>query len=197
MKIKNDIYLLIKESYNFKDKRDFNIKYQDKISRIIIIAFLLLIISILVSIFHTSPKYYVIEILNFSTNFYSIIIGFCITSVVFLAGDFNRFQDKTLDGLDDDEKINTCKQISSTLLLTIYLSIFILIISVLNNYIFINTDFVFNYIPDIILIFINTIYIFFIFMNLFLSIILILKTLKYLKKYIDMVIERNGWFLMI
>ncbi|WQJ72667.1 hypothetical protein P3U44_07240 [Mammaliicoccus sciuri] len=186
----NEISALIRESYNVKGFSDFLQKNNNKflIIKAVITFFIIFSISLLVSIYSTNPKLYFVNFLDFTINFYSIIIGFCITAVVFLAGDFNKFKEKALVNLEDNEKINTCKQISSTLLLNIYLSIFILLLAICNNYIF-NELNIGEYVTDKALIFINSIYMTIVFLILIFSISLILKTLIYLKKYIDMVIK--------
>lgn len=184
-----EINTLILESYNAKNKDDFIYKLKKK--RLISLGLLLLFFTIIIVFTHDNQKQFIFKLLTYSLNFYSILIGFCITSVIYLAGDFNKFKDKIIDYQENEEKINTCKQISSTLLLTIYISFLIVVLGLINNYVFGNFDLIVLVKNRCILNVINFIYIYFVITLLTISISLAFKTLKYLKKYIDMVIESN------
>lgn len=118
--------------------------------------------------------------------FFSITIGFTITALVFLADSFSKFKKNVLHTLSERVKRKICQQLSSTLILSISINLFVIMIGFINNNILINISLINN--EECIKV-LNFIGYFFVYTLFYISLYLIFKTLKYLKKYIDYIIE--------
>ncbi|EGQ4402380.1 hypothetical protein EEO29_08985, partial [Staphylococcus pseudintermedius] len=122
----------------------------------------------------------------FFIDFFSITIGFTITALVFLADSFSKFKKNVLHTLSERVKRKICQQLSSTLILSISINLFVIMIGFINNNILINISLINN--EECIKV-LNFIGYFFVYTLFYISLYLIFKTLKYLKKYIDYIIE--------
>lgn len=176
---------LYKDAFNIRNKNTLKLR-DNKIKIKLGIFFGIIFILVTVSIFFTDEKQLVYDLFEFINSFFSITVGFTITSLVFLVGDFSRFKSDSLKELEQEVKEGICKQLSATLLLSIYSNILTIIIGMVNNLIIYSVNLMLN---NKIILLINYIYIFLIYTLIGLSIFLLLRSLRFLKKYIDIVIK--------
>ncbi|KIU00736.1 hypothetical protein SD73_01035, partial [Staphylococcus aureus] len=117
---------------------------------------------------------------------FGVLIGFTITTLVFLAGTFVDFKHNQLNGYDEEVKIKICKQISATFILSIVINLSIVLLGLIYNNLLFNIRLnVSDYILDIL----NILGFVFVYSAITLAILLIFRSIFFLKKYIDMIIS--------
>lgn len=178
--------VLIKEAYNFENRealkyKTINTKY--RLFKFLIIALLFSSVTIILS---PNEKDTLYNIFDFLINFYAITIGFTITALVFLAGTFIDFKNSQLKNYEENVKIKICKQLSSTFILSILINVSIVMIGFINNNILINIK---NNINEYIIMLFNLVIFILVYSMLFISLILFIRSINFLKKYIDLIIE--------
>lgn len=192
MRILNKIFIfeeilpLFKEAFNIKNKNTLKLRHKYFYGKLIFVVFLILILSI-IFVKSTDEHKEIFDLFSTIINFYSITVGFTISALVFLAGDFNKFKKEVISGFSDKEQEDICKQLSSTLLMSIYFNIYIILLGIFNNYLIFNID-VPLFFHDFLEI-INIVYTFIIFSLFLFSILLLFISLKHLKKYIELTIK--------
>ncbi|HCY4882549.1 TPA: hypothetical protein O1V42_002363, partial [Staphylococcus aureus] len=126
------------------------------------------------------------ELFSQLINFFGVLIGFTITTLVFLAGTFVDFKHNQLNGYDEEVKIKICKQISATFILSIVINLSIVLLGLIYNNLLFNIRLnVSDYILDIL----NILGFVFVYSAITLAILLIFRSIFFLKKYIDMIIS--------
>lgn len=178
--------VLIKEAYNFENRealknKTINPKY--RLFKILIIALLFSSVTIILS---PNEKDTLYNIFDFLINFYAITIGFTITALVFLAGTFIDFKNSQLKNYEENVKIKICKQLSSTFILSILINVSIVMIGFINNNILINIKININ---EYIIMLFNFVIFILVYSMLFISLILFIRSINFLKIYIDLIIE--------
>lgn len=187
---KKDNYFikLFKEAFNIDNRNDFKSLFRkNQIKFKIAMLFIVAVSASLVLVFgNYSEKDEIRNMLSFVINIYSILIGFTVTALVFLISDFTRFKVTKLKGYDEGVKIKICKQLSSSILCSIYINFGVIAIAFINNYIVYYLDLTFlKYISVII----NFTYILPILSVIILSFLMIVRILFFIKKYIDYILD--------
>ncbi|MFC0138415.1 hypothetical protein ACFFIV_11100 [Staphylococcus petrasii] len=176
---------LIKESYNIKNVKELKYKKIKYINILYFIAFIIILVLLSLKLINNEPKF-MKELFSQLINFFGVLIGFTITTLVFLAGTFVDFKHNQLKGYDEEVKIEICKQISSTFILSIITNLSIVLLGLIyNNIIFkIRLD-VSDYTLDIL----NILGFIFVYSVITLAILIIFRSIFFLKKYIDLIIS--------
>lgn len=176
---------LYKDAFNIKDKN--TLKLRDNKIKVKFFGFFFIILAcVTASVFLSDEKQVLYDLFEFINSFFSITIGFTITSLVFLVGDFTRFKTALSKDLEVEVIEGLCKQLSATLLLSIYSNILTIILGMLNNFLFHSIAFK---VSSFLILIINYIYLFIIYSLVGLSLFLLLRSLRFLKKYIDFAIK--------
>ncbi|HHD1071311.1 TPA: hypothetical protein ACN1ZF_002553, partial [Staphylococcus aureus] len=138
-----------------------------------------------INLINDKPKF-MKELFSQLINFFGVLIGFTITTLVFLAGTFVDFKHNQLNGYDEEVKIKICKQISATFILSIVINLSIVLLGLIYNNLLFNIRLnVSDYILDIL----NILGFVFVYSAITLAILLIFRSIFFLKKYIDMIIS--------
>lgn len=170
---------LIRESFNIDNVKKLRYK-KLKFSNIAFFSILIIILVLLsINLINDKTKF-MKELFSQLINFFGVLIGFTITTLVFLAGTFVDFKHNQLNGYDEEVKIKICKQISATFILSI-----VLLGLIYNNLLFNIRLNVSDYILDIL----NILGFVFVYSAITLAILLIFRSIFFLKKYIDMIIS--------
>lgn len=176
---------LIKESFNIDNVKKLRYK-KLKFSNITFFSILIIILVLLsINLINDKPKF-MKELFSQLINFFGVLIGFTITTLVFLAGTFVDFKHNQLNGYDEEVKIKICKQISATFILSIVINLSIVLLGLIYNNLLFNIRLnVSDYILDIL----NILGFVFVYSAITLAILLIFRSIFFLKKYIDMIIS--------
>ncbi|HAR5380108.1 TPA: hypothetical protein O9L84_001026 [Staphylococcus aureus] len=176
---------LIRESFNIDNVKKLIYK-KLKFSNIAFFSILIIILVLLsINLINDKPKF-MKELFSQLINFFGVLIGFTITTLVFLAGTFVDFKHNQLNGYDEEVKIKICKQISATFILSIVINLSIVLLGLIYNNLLFNIRLnVSDYILDIL----NILGFVFVYSAITLAILLIFRSIFFLKKYIDMIIS--------
>lgn len=140
---------LIKESFNIDNVKKLRYK-KLKFSNIAFFSILIIILVLLsINLINDKPKF-MKELFSQLIIFFGVLIGFTITTLVFLAGTFVDFKHNQLNGYDEEVKIKICKQISATFILSIVINLSIVLLGLIYNNLLFNIRLnVSDYILDI------------------------------------------------
>ncbi|EGQ3783300.1 hypothetical protein JSP12_002069 [Staphylococcus pseudintermedius] len=177
---------LIKEAFNIENRQALCLKKKEIASGFVTCIIIVFIFTLITNYLNVNLKELMKQTFEFFIDFFSITIGFTITALVFLADSFSKFKKNVLHTLSERVKRKICQQLSSTLILSISINLFVIMIGFINNNILINISLINN--EECIKV-LNFIGYFFVYTLFYISLYLIFKTLKYLKKYIDYIIE--------
>lgn len=177
---------LIKEAFNIENRQALCLKKKEIASGFVTCIIIVFIFTLITNYLNVNLKELMKQTFEFFYWFFSITIGFTITALVFLADSFSKFKKNVLHTLSERVKRKICQQLSSTLILSISINLFVIMIGFINNNILINISLINN--EECIKV-LNFIGYFFVYTLFYISLYLIFKTLKYLKKYIDYIIE--------
>lgn len=175
---------LFKESFNIDNKNE--LKYNKTIfSKIVFFCvFIILLVLLSLGLINDEPKF-MKNLFSQLINFFGVLIGFTITTLVFLAGTFVDFKHNQLKGYEEEVKIKICKQISSTFILSIVTNLNIVLLGLLYNNIFYKIRI--NVSENTLLI-LNAIGFIFVYSIITIAILIIFRSIIFLKKYIDLII---------
>lgn len=177
---------LIKEAFNIENRKALSLQKKKILIKTITGFMIVLIFTIITNSYAVDLKNIMKNIFDFFIDFFSITIGFTITALVFLADSFSKFKEKKLGTLSNKVKKKVCQQLSSTLILSISINLLVIIIGFVNNNILINISIIND---DAWIISLNYFGYFFVYTLFYISIYLIVRTLKYLKEYIDHIVD--------
>lgn len=177
---------LIKEAFNIENKNALRLQKLKIIYRLLTGLIIVLIFTVITNILAENLKELMKQTFEFFIDFFSITIGFTITALVFLADSFSKFKQNVLNGLSEKVKKKVCQQLSSTLILSISINLLVIMIGFVNNNVLNNISLIKN---KTVIMILNYLGYFFVYTLLYVSLYLIFKSVKYLKKYIDYIID--------